>query len=65
MFRPYKVDKVGRKRARAEQAGRVVEAIHVPDAYTDGSYAEEGPGGGGGGGGALLVMECGLAPFTP
>ena len=45
-FRPDKADKVGRKRARAEQAGRVVEAIHVPDTYTNGSYAEEGPGGG-------------------
>ena len=32
----------------------------MPDAYTDGSYAEEGPGGGG-----LLVMGCGLAPSTP
>ena len=47
MFRPDKADKVGRKRTRAEQAGRVVETIHVPDAYTDGSYAEEGLGGGG------------------
>ena len=47
MFRPGNADKVGQKRARAEQAGRVVEAIHVPHAYTDGSYAEEGPGGGG------------------
>ena len=48
MFRPGNADKVGRKWAWAEQTGRVVEAIHVPDAYTDGSYAEEGPGGGGG-----------------
>ena len=46
MFRPDKADKVGRKRARAEQAGRVLEAIHVPDAYVDGLYAEEGPKGG-------------------
>ena len=46
MFRPSGADKVGRKRARAEQAGRAVEAIHVSDAYTDDSYAEEGPGGG-------------------
>ena len=29
MFKPSGTDKVGRKRARAEQAGRVVEPIHV------------------------------------
>ena len=45
MFRPSGADKVGQKQAHAEQAGRVVESIHVRDAYTDGSYAEEGPGG--------------------
>ena len=48
MFWLGNADNVGQKRACAEQTGKVVEAIHVPDAYTDGSYAEEGPGGGGG-----------------
>ena len=59
MFQPDKADKVGRKRARAEQARRGVETGYMRDAYTDGSYTEEGPGG------ASLVMECGLVPFTP
>ena len=30
---------------------------HVPDVFTDGSFAEEAPGGGGG----LQRMVCGLA----
>ena len=45
MFRSDNADKVGRKRARAKQAARVLEAIHVLDAYTNNSYVEEGPGG--------------------
>ena len=36
-------DKAGHKREQAEQLGRDVEFVSVPDVYTDGSYADEAP----------------------
>ena len=41
VFAPSSRDKVGHKRERADRRGQEVEPIHVPDVYTDGSYAEE------------------------
>ena len=48
MFRPSGTDKVGRKRALAKQAGRVMESILVPDASRQTAcMPRKGRGGGG------------------